>query len=288
MINFDLMVGHLCCGCRLGRIRRIAGTHADHHDENDEDAGNVGHEANGVEWYYDDSYSWGYVEPGDDMTRNTCDTGSGSYPEHRLCFHTGAGNINGGYRCGTTTGLNSSTSWERVLYSLSGAVAVDDDDLDGVSAEEDCDDGDATVGASVLANAGFEDGTLSSWSSSGTATISSDSFEGKWAAETDGIIYVRQDLATPAPVADLGQATFWTWHDGDDSPAQSVEWGYSDSTTGSTFLSSGDLAGWVQVDILADLDLAKELSYIQVWGYSGGGAAADIVLYDQYEFCNNN
>ena len=53
------------------------------------------------------------------MSRNSCDIGSGSYSEHRLCFHTSSGNINGGYRCGTTTSLNGSTSWERVVYAPS-------------------------------------------------------------------------------------------------------------------------------------------------------------------------
>ena len=77
---------------------------------------NSGHIANGVEWYWDDTYSVGYVEPGDGMSRNSCDTHSGSYPDRRLCWHAGSGNIQGGYRCGSATGLNSSTSYERVIY----------------------------------------------------------------------------------------------------------------------------------------------------------------------------
>jgi hypothetical protein len=250
--------------------------------------GNVGHVANGVEWYYDDNYSWGYVEPGDGMSRNSCDTDSGVYPENRVCFHTGGGNINSGYRCGSNTSLNGATSHERVVYAADGIAAADDADADGVDAAMDCDDSNPDIGGSVLANAGFEDGTLTSWSSSGAAVISSDSFEGDWAGETEGNMYIMQDLGTPILVENLGQATFWTWHDGDDSPAMSIEWGYSDGSTGSTFLGAVDLYGWVQVDVLPHLDYGKELSYIKAWGYSGGDATADIVLYDDYKFCEMN
>jgi hypothetical protein len=250
--------------------------------------GNIGHVANGVEWYYDDSYSWGYVEPGDGMSRNSCDTDTGAYPENRVCFHTGGGNINSGYRCGSNTSLNGATSHERVVYAADGIAAADDADADGVDAAMDCDDSNPDIGGSVLANAGFEDGTLTSWSSSGAAVISSDSFEGDWAGETEGNMYIMQDLGTPILVENLGQATFWTWHDGDDSPAMSIEWGYSDGSTGSTYLGSVDLYGWVQVDVLPHLDYGKELSYIKAWGYSGGDATADIVLYDDYKFCEMN
>ncbi|HHO50074.1 MAG TPA: hypothetical protein ENK18_04190 [Deltaproteobacteria bacterium] len=77
---------------------------------------NVTHNANGVGWYFDNSYSWGFAEPGDGLSRNSCDTATGSFPERRLCWHTGGNAINGGWRCGSTTNLNSSTSWVRALY----------------------------------------------------------------------------------------------------------------------------------------------------------------------------
>jgi hypothetical protein len=77
---------------------------------------NTGHEANGVEWYWDGTYSVGYVEPGDGMSRSSCDVASGSYPDRRLCWHASSDQIQGGYRCGTATGLNSSSSYERVIF----------------------------------------------------------------------------------------------------------------------------------------------------------------------------
>ena len=71
------------------------------------------HVANGIGWYFSDSYSWGFVNGIDSVTRNTCDTGSGN-PTLRLCWHTGQSY--GGYRCGSTLGLNSDTTWERSVW----------------------------------------------------------------------------------------------------------------------------------------------------------------------------
>jgi cysteine-rich repeat protein len=160
---------------------------------------------------------------------------------------------------------------------------IDDDDCNNScqEASEFCPDG----GTSVLVNPDFEDGTTTGWSSSGTLSMTTMSHDGSWAASTTGNYYCRQDLATPTPVTDLIKATFWTWHDGKDSPAQSIEWGYSDGTTDSSFLGAADLAGWVQVDLLPEMTAGKALSYIQVWGYSGGGGLVDVTLYDTFEFC---
>jgi hypothetical protein len=71
--------------------------------------------ANGVGWYYSDNYSWGYAPGGETVSRTSCDieaTGNGD----RLCWHSGGGNINGGWRCGASTNLNDDPSWERVVY----------------------------------------------------------------------------------------------------------------------------------------------------------------------------
>ncbi len=56
--------------------------------------------ANGATFYYSSSYSYGFVKQGEFLSRNSCDTAQ-SYPETRMCVHTGGGSINGGYRCGT-------------------------------------------------------------------------------------------------------------------------------------------------------------------------------------------
>lgn len=85
------------------------------------DVGNVSnafHDANGTSWYFANTYSWGFFWPGDGVSRNSCDTASGAHREARLCWHTSAGNINGGYRCGASTGLNASALWERLVYHM--------------------------------------------------------------------------------------------------------------------------------------------------------------------------
>ena len=83
----------------------------------DTGTGNVLHQANGVGWYYSSSYSMGYAHVGDGVSRNSCDTQTGAFPDERLCFHTSGNQLTGGYRCGATVGLNASHTWERVLYT---------------------------------------------------------------------------------------------------------------------------------------------------------------------------
>ncbi|HEX6244793.1 MAG TPA: hypothetical protein VFZ61_27930, partial [Polyangiales bacterium] len=74
------------------------------------------HTANGADWYYSTTWSWGFVRQGDTLNRFSCDVDTSGANTERLCWHTGGGNLNGGYRCGTTMGLNGSTAWERLVY----------------------------------------------------------------------------------------------------------------------------------------------------------------------------
>jgi len=73
---------------------------------------NCTHVANGIGWYYSDSWSWGFVNNTDSVTRTECDTGSIN-PNYRLCWHTDGV---GGYRCGSTLNLNTNPPYERVIY----------------------------------------------------------------------------------------------------------------------------------------------------------------------------
>ncbi len=68
------------------------------------------HAANGVEWYYNAAWSWGFAPAGETVGKDSCDATAGS---SRLCWHTEA--ASGGYRCGNTLGLNSDNTWERVV-----------------------------------------------------------------------------------------------------------------------------------------------------------------------------
>ncbi|MCB9565942.1 MAG: DUF4215 domain-containing protein [Myxococcales bacterium] len=139
---------------------------------------------------------------------------------------------------------------------------------------------------SILVNYDFETGSFAPWTSNGNPTITASSHSGAWAAQTIGNFHVQQDFAA-TPVSSLVSATFWTWHDSSDSPAMSVQWGYSDNSTGSTFFGANQLNGWQQHNILANLAANKSLVWIRVWGYSGGGNLQDIARYDDFAFCRN-
>jgi hypothetical protein len=76
--------------------------------------------ANGSDWYYNESWSWGYVPAGAVVNKSSCDIGDGvSTPENtRLCFHTASGLISSGFRCGSA-GFQFDNTWERLIYTTS-------------------------------------------------------------------------------------------------------------------------------------------------------------------------
>ncbi len=82
------------------------------------------HNANGSEWYFSDSWSWGFANGGDAVARISCDIpeffSGGANLDLRLCWHTGGGNMNGGFRIGTSIFLNDSADFEKVIYSFNG------------------------------------------------------------------------------------------------------------------------------------------------------------------------
>jgi len=78
----------------------------------------VTHIANGVEWYYAPTWSWGFAGVGDAVRKWSCDINSGA---DRLCWHNLA-NV-GGYRDGSFTGLNGSTAYTKVIL-VEGANQV--------------------------------------------------------------------------------------------------------------------------------------------------------------------
>ena len=92
----------------------------------DTGTGNVTHNANGVEWYFNNSYSWGFANGGQTVTRSSCDTtDSNGEPggATRLCWHTGGGTLQGGWRAGNNIWLNNSSDFERLVFtSTPGSV----------------------------------------------------------------------------------------------------------------------------------------------------------------------
>ncbi|KFN45028.1 autotransporter domain-containing protein [Arenimonas oryziterrae] len=83
------------------------------------------HTANGSDWYYNSSWSWGFGPGGVGASKNSCDImdssfgaygGPGTSGPLRLCIHTGGGVLNGGWRCGTNDSLNGNNGFERIVY----------------------------------------------------------------------------------------------------------------------------------------------------------------------------
>lgn len=70
--------------------------------------------SNGSGWYFNDSWSWGFAKEGDPIVRTSCDVASPN-PTLRLCWHTNVGSMQGGWRCGSSTDLNSDPTWERMV-----------------------------------------------------------------------------------------------------------------------------------------------------------------------------
>jgi hypothetical protein len=87
-------------------------------DTDGSDRQNRTHEANGAEWYYSKGWSWGFAHKDDSVNTNQCDVNGGENSNDRLCWHMlgNQGTMSGGYRCGSTTGLNGSNQWERLIY----------------------------------------------------------------------------------------------------------------------------------------------------------------------------
>ena len=80
------------------------------------------HPANGVEWYYTASKSWGFAPGGAAVNKQSCDTiggmnfnPGGPFGDKRICWHTNSGGMTPGWRCGVTDDLTNDT-YERVIY----------------------------------------------------------------------------------------------------------------------------------------------------------------------------
>ena len=74
----------------------------------------VTHEANGTAFYNADSYSLGFAPAGESVFKYQCDTVGG---DGRLCLHTF--DWVGGYRINDINGLNSSTDYEKLAFTMS-------------------------------------------------------------------------------------------------------------------------------------------------------------------------
>ena len=103
---------------------------------------------NGVNWYFDDDYSWGFAAAGLQVLRRTCDVGLAD-PQQRLCWHTRDGRLTAGYRCGEAVGVNQSGIWERVIYQREASALPACDVHPGQPSEELCNGRDDDCDGSV-------------------------------------------------------------------------------------------------------------------------------------------
>ena len=124
---------------------------------------NGAHVHNGVNWYFNDSYSWGFVPEGQVPQRNSCDTGDGQ-AELRMCWHTGGGRMSSGYRCGNQI-VNGNGDWERVIYHRPGGIqgtGLSCDAIPGDPVDEQCnatdDDCDGEVDEDTIAGSACDEG----------------------------------------------------------------------------------------------------------------------------------
>lgn len=77
---------------------------------------NVTHTANGSEWYYSTSWSWGFTALGNSVHRSSCDINLlGWYGPATVgsCWHTSGGNLAAGWAYNNGAGLNG--SFNRVI-----------------------------------------------------------------------------------------------------------------------------------------------------------------------------
>lgn len=80
------------------------------------------HNANGVEWYFSDDWSWGFAPGGDAVDRNECDIIRTTDSQKRMCWHTVPfvnlqnGFLQPGYRCGDNS-FNGDPGYERLIFT---------------------------------------------------------------------------------------------------------------------------------------------------------------------------
>jgi hypothetical protein len=77
------------------------------------DATGAVHVVNGVGWYFNDSWSWGFFPAGDAATLDPCDSSQTS-KDQRMCWHAVEGVLTPGYRCGDNQ-LNTDATWRRLV-----------------------------------------------------------------------------------------------------------------------------------------------------------------------------
>jgi hypothetical protein len=82
----------------------------------------VENDANGIRWYFNSGWSWGFAPAGDTVNLAVSDTLIGTDANLRLSWDTTG--LSGGYRAGSLTSLQNSTAYERLVYQSDGPTAT--------------------------------------------------------------------------------------------------------------------------------------------------------------------
>ena len=130
--------------------------------------------------------------------------------------------------------------------------------------------------AELLQNNGFEDGTLTHWTTSAWVVSTDDPHSGTYCAFVEGNHWLKQEF-TPTDVATITSITFWYKQPEMAIFAFDLFYGQSDYDEEIVFVSS---AGWVEYDMTYFLRPAGNLQAIRVFGYSGGGTLPDYSYFD--------
>ena len=88
------------------------------------------HDANGSGWYFSDNFSWGFAPAGAPISRGSCDyrastsiTGVDATTAKRLCWHTRAGSMTGGWRVGAVDDLYLEPSgYTKYIFTANSAA----------------------------------------------------------------------------------------------------------------------------------------------------------------------
>lgn len=130
--------------------------------------------------------------------------------------------------------------------------------------------------AELLQNNGFEDGTLSPWTTNAWVISTDDPHTGTYCAFVEGNYWIKQEF-NPTDVTTITSISFWYKQPEMAIFAFDLFYGPSDHDEEIVFVSSAD---WVEYDMTYFLRPAGDLQAIRLYGYSGGGTLPDYCYLD--------
>jgi hypothetical protein len=156
-----------------------------------------------------------------------------------------------------------------VLYTGNSVVTAASSRGPGVCVAVDAD-------RELIENGDFETGQLSPWTTSAWIVDTKFPHGGTYCASVVGNQWIRQFIDT-VPASEIQSITFWS-RQPDQPAAQAYDFFYSDGSF-EEFVHFPQ-PDWRQFDVTANLNRAKSLVGLGIWGYSGGGPGPDSTYLD--------